>query len=125
MAGGGNLDHDFPVHHGRLDHLEVDLMSEVESEIAGLKAKIKELEQENREIVDSSLETLSAGYEQALTDIQHITHGVMEVTWAAGPVEGLGLLLRRLQEKDVPTDSPLGVPHDWLSRWKVELKSDC
>src|SRR5215207_5846890 len=118
MAGGGNLDHDLRLHHSRLYRLEVDLMSEVDD----LKAYIKELE---NEVDDAHTFSLNAGYDKALEDMRNITHGVMEVTWAAGPVEGLGLLLRRLQEKDVPTDSQLGVPHDWLSRWKVELKSDC
>jgi len=98
-------------------------MRTVNEHIGKLHAKIKELEAENREIVDNSIETLNAGYGQALDDMQNVTHGVIEVTWAAGPTEGLQLLLHRLGEKNVPVTSPLGVPHDWLSRWDVRLKA--
>ena len=97
-------------------------MRTVNEHIEKLHAKIKELEQKNRDIVDSSLETLNAGYEQCLDDMRNVTHGVIEVTWASGPIEGLELLLRRLEHKDIEIYSPLGVPHDWLSRWRVELK---
>jgi hypothetical protein len=86
-----------------------------DEEVTDLKARIKELESE----LNGALED---GYEQALFDMRNVAHGVIEVTWAAGPAEGLQLLMRRLEEKDVIVTSPMGVPHDWLSRWEVRLK---
>jgi hypothetical protein len=87
--------------------------------IEELKARVKQLEYE---LNDVGTESLMAGYQQALDDMQNVAHGVIDVTWAAGPAEGLQLLLHRLEEKDVIVTSPLGVPHDWLSRWEVRLK---
>ena len=87
--------------------------------IEELKARVKQLEYELNE---GHIESLMEGYNQALNDMRNVAHGVIDVTWAAGPAEGLQLLLHRLEEKDVIVTSPLGVPHDWLSRWKVELR---
>jgi len=110
------------IHCGAFDEDGVfEELVDRQTEEAKLRAKIKELEQKNREIIDDSIETLNAGYSQAFDDMSGVTHGVMEVTWASGPAEGLTLILQRLQEKDVPTWTPTGVPYDWLSRWKVEL----
>ena len=89
-----------------------------ERQIEELKARVKGLEAEVRDV---RTESLMEGYNQALNAMRNVAHGVIDVTWAAGPVAGLELLLHRLKEKDVIVTSPLGVPHDWLSRWKVEL----
>lgn len=86
------------------------------------EARIKELQRELSEAGDFGLESLNAGYEQCLNDLQNIAHGVMEVVWAAGPAEGLALLLQRLEAKEIPVNSAMGVPHDWLSRWEVKLR---
>lgn len=94
-------------------------MATVNEHIGKLHERIKELEGELADALGP--EVLQAGYDQCLEDMRNVTHGVIEVTWAAGPIEGLELVLRRLEHKDVPVTSPMGVPHDWLSRWKVEL----
>lgn len=90
-------------------------------QVAHFQAKIKELEQKNREIVDDSINTLNAGYEQCLQDMADVVGITQEVTRVLGPAEGLTYLLERLQEKDIVIGHRRGVPHDWLSRWKVEL----
>jgi len=83
-----------------------------------LKARIHELEKEAGVI---HIESLTSGYDQCLEDMQNVIGITLETTRVLGPAEGLTYLLRRLQEKDVIIPSPLGTPHDWLSRWKVEL----
>ena len=87
--------------------------------IKQLMQRVKELEEE---LDDANIENINAGYEQCLQDLQGIARDVMELVWARGPVEGLEVLLKRLEEKDVPVYLAMhAVPHDWLSRWKVEL----
>lgn len=94
------------------------MISTKEQEVEELKAKVRKLELEVRDV---GIESLTAGYDQCLEDMRNVAHGVIDVCWAFGPAEALELLLRRLEWKDVLVTSPLGVPHDWLSRWKVEL----
>ena len=91
------------------------------AEVKALREQIKELKIELASALDGT--QLVQGYEQALWDMQEVTLGVMELTRVQGPIAGLELLLKRLEEKEVPILLPPspGIPHDWLSRWKVEL----
>lgn len=89
-----------------------------DKEIEQFRAKIKELKEIVDEYEDGTV--LMAGYNQCLTDLRNVVDGTLEITRAQGPAEGLSFLLDRLAEKDVIID-PRRVPHDWLSRWKVEL----
>ena len=96
-------------------------MSGYSTDTAEVKALRKRVEELEREVDETGTESLIAGYEQCLQDMRKIVDGVLETTWAQGPAEGLMLVLKRLEQKDVEVTTSLRrVPYDWLSRWEVK-----
>ena len=87
--------------------------------VESLQVKIKDLE---RKLDDDQEASLFEGYDQCLRNLHEVVDGTQLVTWQLGPVAGLEYLLAALRNYEVDVEPERDVPHDWLSRWKVDLQ---